>query len=133
MRSFESLADFGLDISLLSLSEKIEKWYEFCGAQLSVESLVEKVEKHFAQKIAGIEKLLQSIEAKKEAFSNREALKIRGDLILSNAHLIEKEQKILRCLDYTTNTEIEILLDSTKNAQENANEFYKQYKSRNRF
>lgn len=128
LRSFESLADFGLDISLLSLSEKIEKWYEFCGAQLSVESLVEKVEKHFAQKIAGIEKLLQSIEAKKEAFSNREALKIRGDLILSNAHLIEKEQKILRCLDYTTNTEIEILLDSTKNAQENANEFYKQYK-----
>lgn len=116
------------DLEKMSLSEKFEKWYELFSDRVSLDSLLEKAEKQFLANEKKILNLLKTIDAKKKEFLNRESLKIKGDLILSHAHEIKKEQKKLSCFDFVNNIDIEITLDSKKNSQENAAEYYRQYK-----
>lgn len=117
------------DLNQLSLSEKIEIYYDLSEKnEVSLESLQEKAQKYFEKNELKLDKILKNIEAKKSEFLNREVLKTKGDLILSNAHLVEKEQKMLLCFDYSTNSDISIELDPKKNPQENAQDYYKKYK-----
>lgn len=116
------------DLEKMSLSEKFEKWYELFSDRVSLDSLLEKAEKQFLANEKKILNLLKTIDAKKKEFLDRESLKIKGDLILSHAHEIKKEQKKLSCFDFVNNIDIEITLDSKKNSQENAAEYYRQYK-----
>lgn len=111
-----------------SFNAFIDYWYSEHAASLSREALLEKAEKWYninhSKRTAALENLLQ----KQESFKNADQLKHQGDLILTYGHLISKDSKYLECEDYETGKTIRLLIDPEKSAQENAADYYKNYK-----
>lgn len=54
----------------------------------------------------------------------------RGTLILAYQHDIRPGDRVLRCVDYETNSPMEIALDPTKKPADNAEVYFKRYKKR---
>ncbi|MCR4952793.1 MAG: NFACT RNA binding domain-containing protein [Treponema sp.] len=111
-----------------NFNEFIDWWYSEHASTLSREALLEKAEKWFnvnySKKLAAIE----SLEKKLEEFKNAGQFKHQGDLILSFGHLLDGKSRFLECEDYETGKTIRIAVDPEKSAQENAAEYYKNYK-----
>ena len=106
----------------------IDWWYSEHSDSLSRESLLEKAEKWYNQSRSKKEAALHNLEAKLESFKNADQLKHQGDLILSFGYMIDGTSKYLECEDYETGKTIKLLIDPKKSAQENAADYYKQYK-----
>ena len=106
----------------------VDWWYSEHSDNLSRESLLEKAEKWYNSSRSKKESALANLEAKQEAFKNAGQLKHQGDLILSYGYLIDGSSKYLECEDYESGKTVRLLIDPKKNAQENAAEYYKQYK-----
>lgn len=112
-----------------TFNEAIEEWYLSNAPHISKEALLNEAENLYGAKIAKIEKALLKLKAKREEFLTSERLKIAGDLIFSNLHLLEKGMKFVELDDYTKKGEkINIALDPLKSPQENANLYYEKYK-----
>ena len=75
-----------------------------------------------------MEAALENLLNKKKSFENAGQLKHQGDLILTFGHLIDGSSKFLECEDYETGKTLRILIDPKKSAQENAQDYYKNYK-----
>ncbi|MGP1437908.1 MAG: NFACT RNA binding domain-containing protein [Treponema sp.] len=114
--------------SNLSFNEAIEKEYNETSKKISRTALLEEVEHFFTQKIEKIESLIKKLEQKSITFTNAESLKHLGDLITSNIYLIKKGESSINVFDYETNQNVIIQLDPIKTPQENAKEYYLQYK-----
>ena len=112
----------------LSFNEKVDAWYGEHSGTLSRESLLEQAEKWYnvtrSRRAAALEKL----RAKQEAFQNAGQYKHQGDLILSFGHLLDGTSDHLECTDYDTGDTVSIRIDPAKNAQENAAEYYTNYR-----
>ena len=106
----------------------LDWWYSEHSDTLSREALLEKAEKWYNTTRSKKESALRNLEAKQEAFKHAPQLKHQGDLILSFGHLIDGSSKYLECEDYETGKTIRLLIDPKKSAQENAADYYKQYK-----
>ena len=106
----------------------IDWWYSEHSSTLSRESLLEKAEKWYNSTRSKKESALHNLEAKLESFKNASQLKHQGDLILSFGHLINSSSRYLECEDYETGKTVRLLIDPEKSAQENAQDYYKQYK-----
>jgi len=89
---------------------------------------LEKAEKWYNSARSKKESALHNLEAKQEAFKNSGQLKHQGDLILSFGHLLDGKSRYLECEDYESGKTVRLLIDPKKNAQENAADYYKQYK-----
>lgn len=111
-----------------SFNEYIDFWYSEHASSLSREALLEKAEKWYTVNRTKKETALKNLEAKVESFKNSELYKHQGDLILSFGHLIDGSSKYLECEDYETGKIVKLLIDPKKSAQENAADYYKQYK-----
>ena len=106
----------------------IDWWYSEHSSTLSRESLLGKTEKWYNSTRSKKESALRNLEAKLESFKNASQLKHQGDLILSFGHLINSSSRYLECEDYETGKTVRLLIDPNKSAQENAQDYYKQYK-----
>ncbi len=106
----------------------IDYWYSEYAESLSRKSLLEKAEKWFNINYSKRKTALENLINKLNSFENADLLKHKGDLILANSYLIEKKSNILNCIDYDTGNNCKILLDPNKTPQENAAEYYKNYK-----
>ena len=113
---------------LNSFNEFIDWWYSEHAQNLSREALLGKAEKWYTQTFSKRQAALENLIAKQKSFMNAEAIKHQGDLILSFAHLIKTGENYLECDDYENGKSIKIRIDSKKSAQENAQEYYKNYK-----
>ena len=111
-----------------SFNAYLDWWYSEHSDTLSREALLEKAEKWYNSARSKKESALHNLEAKQESFKNAPQLKHQGDLILSFGHLIDGTSKYLECEDYETGKTIRLQIDPEKSAQENAAEYYKQYK-----
>ena len=111
-----------------SFNAYIDWWYSEHSESLSRESLLDKAEKWYNTTRSKKETALHNLEAKLEAFKNAGQFKHQGDLILSFGHLIDGSSKFLECEDYESGKTIRLLIDPKKSAQENAADYYKQYK-----
>lgn len=62
--------------------------------------------------------------------ADREQLKIKGDLIMTNLYSLEKGMTSFKCLNYYSENgeEMEIALDPRMTPQQNAQRYYKEYK-----
>ena len=114
--------------SFKSFNAFIDWWYSEHSDSLSRESLLEKAEKWYNSARSKKEAALKNLEAKLESFKNAPQLKHQGDLILSYGHLIDGSSRYLECQDYESGKTVRLLIDPEKSAQENAAEYYKQYK-----
>lgn len=106
----------------------LDWWYSEHSDTLSREALLEKAEKWYNSARSKKESALHNLEAKQESFKNAPQLKHQGDLILSFGHLIDGSSKYLECEDYETGITVHLLINPEKSAQDNAAEYYKQYK-----
>lgn len=111
-----------------SFNSYIDYWYSEHADNLSRESLLEKAEKWYNINHSKRESALNNLIQKKESFQNSQNLKHQGDLILSYGHLIKEDSNFLECEDYETGKTIRLLIDPKKSAQENASDYYKNYK-----
>lgn len=106
----------------------VDWWYSEHADNLSRESLLEKAEKWYNANRTKRENALKNLEEKLKTFDNAENLKHQGDLILSYGFKIDGKSKFLECEDYETGKIVNILINPEKSAQENAAEYYKNYK-----
>lgn len=111
-----------------SFNQFIDYWYSEHASTLSREALLEKAEKWYNINHSKKEAALQNLLAKVEAFKNAGQLKHQGDLILAFGYQVQAGSKFLECEDYETGKTVKLLLDPKKSVQENASEYYKQYK-----
>lgn len=114
--------------SFTSFNQFVDWWYSEHADNLSRESLLEKAEKWYNLNRSKRENALKNLEEKLKTFDNAEKLKHQGDLILSYGFKIDKKSKFLECEDYETEKTVNILINPEKSAQENAAEYYKNYK-----
>lgn len=111
-----------------SFNQFIDYWYSEHSSTLSRQALLEKAEKWYNSSRSKKEAALKNLEDKVASFQNAQQLKHQGDLILSFAYMIKDGAKYLECQDYETGQNVKLLIDPKKSAQENASEYYKQYK-----
>ena len=111
-----------------SFNSFIDWHYSEQTSALSRTALLEKAEKWYNQRHSKMETALNNLLQKKERFENAEQIKHQGDLILTYGHLITPDSKFLECEDYETGRTLRIMIDPKKTAQENAQEYYKNYK-----
>ena len=111
-----------------SFNSFIDWYYSEQTSSLSRAALLEKAEKWYNQKHSKMEAALNNLLQKKERFENAESIKHEGDLILTYGHLIDGSSKFLECEDYNSGKTMRILIDPKKSAQENAQDYYKNYK-----
>lgn len=111
-----------------SFNSYIDYWYSEHASTLSREALLEKAEKWHNITLSKKQAALENLQKKLEEFQNAPQLKHQGDLILSYAYLIDGKSKFLECEDYETGKTVHLLIDPKKSAQENAADYYKNYK-----
>ncbi len=111
-----------------SFNQFIDWYYSEHTSSLSRAALLEKAEKWYNQRRSKMENALNNLIQKKKSFENAGQLKHQGDLILSYGYLIDGTSKFLECEDYETGKTLRIMIDPAKSAQENAAEYYKNYK-----
>jgi putative fibronectin/fibrinogen-binding protein len=112
----------------LSFNEAIEKEYNETSKKVSQIALIEEASKFYNKKIEKIEHLISNLEQKKESFLKADNLKHAGDLIISNVYAIHKGDTKAVIFDYDANEDVNIKLDPLKTPQENASDYYAQYK-----
>ena len=111
-----------------TFNEYIDWWYSEHADNLSREALLEKAEKWYNINRSKKQNALDNLLQKQESFKNANKLKHQGDLILSYGYLIDGTSSFLECEDYETGETVRLLIDPEKSAQENAAEYYKNYK-----
>ena len=111
-----------------SFNEFVDFWYSEFALTLSRESLLEKAEKWYNTNLSKKESALNNLLSKKESFKNAAELKHFGDLILAFGHQISPNSNFLECDDYETGKKVSIVINPKKTAQENAADYYKNYK-----
>ena len=116
------------EFSAESFNAFIDYHYSEQTSSLSRAALLEKAEKWYNQRHSKMEAALNNLLQKKERFENAASIKHEGDLILTYGHLITPDSKFLECEDYETGRTLRIMIDPKKSAQENAQEYYKNYK-----
>lgn len=114
--------------TFMQFNQFVDWWYSEHADNMSRESLLEKAEKWYNANRTKRENALKNLEEKLKTFDNAENLKHQGDLILSYGFKIDGKSKFLECEDYETGKIVNILINPKKSAQENAAEYYKNYK-----
>lgn len=115
-------------LAFSTFNEYIDWWYSEHADNLSREALLEKAEKWYNINRSKKQNALDNLLQKQESFKNADKLKHQGDLILSYGYLIDGSSRFLECEDYESGEKVRLLIDPEKSAQENAAEYYKNYK-----
>lgn len=124
----ESYAAEHPDAPPLSFNQKVDLFYSENASRTSTESLLEQAEKWYKTHKTRQTAALERLEEKRRAFLNAAQCKHYGDLILSFGHLVDGTAQFLECEDYDTGKPVRIKIDPEKSAQENAADYYKQYR-----
>ena len=124
IRSFDQLPQH----QELSFNQKVDKWYGEHAGQLSLEALLEQVQKFYNSRHSKMETALQRLEKKRDEFLENQQWKHYGDLILTYGHLVDGSKDFLECEDYENGGLIRIRIDPKKSAQDNATHYYNTYK-----
>ena len=112
----------------LTFNQKVDWFYSESASALSRDALLEKAKNWYEQRKSRQEAALERLQKKKSDFENRGQKKHWGDLILSNAHLIDGSSNFLECEDYENGATVQIKINPKKSAQANAADYYELYK-----
>lgn len=112
----------------ITFNQFIDNWYSEHASTLSRESLLEKAEKWYNSNYSKKQNALQNLLNKQKSFENAEQMKHQGDLILAFGYQIQKDSNFLECEDYDTGKTVRLKINPKLSVQENAAEYYKNYK-----
>lgn len=111
-----------------SFNQYIDWWYGENASALSRTALLEKAEKWYLSNLSKRQAALDNLEEKLKSFEDSLRLKHYGDLLLSLPYSQKAEGRSIECEDYETGKTVSIIINPQKSIQENASEYYKQYK-----
>ena len=111
-----------------SFNAFIDWWYSEHASTVSREALLIRAEKWYNISLSKMETALANLQAKVKSFEDAPKLKHQGDLILSYGYMIKEDSRFLECEDYDTGKTVRLVIDPKKTPQENAAEYYKNYK-----
>ncbi|MCQ2591785.1 MAG: NFACT RNA binding domain-containing protein [Treponema sp.] len=114
--------------SFSSFNAYIDWWYSEHASTLSRQALLEKAEKWYNINHSKRESALKNLESKLESFKDAEKLKHQGDLVLTYGYLIDGSSNFIECEDYDTGKTVRLMINPKKSPQENAADYYKNYK-----
>ncbi len=123
--------ELGEQAATLSFNQKVDLWYTEHAESLSREALLAQAEKWYVRTKSRMNGALEKLLQKQKSFSEAERLKHQGDLIMAYSYLFDgtpRDGKFLECDDYETGRTVQILVDFTKSAHENAAVYYENYK-----
>lgn len=112
----------------LSFNQKVDWFYSERASALSRDALLEKAKSWYTSHKSRQEAALERLIKKKAGFETADKKKHWGDLILSNAHLIDASSNFLECQDYENGATVQIKIDPKLSPQENAARYYELYK-----
>ena len=112
----------------LTFNQKVDWFYSERASTLSRDALLEKAKAWYEARRSRQEAALERLQKKKADFETADKKKHWGDLILSNAHLIDGSSNFLECEDYQSGETVQIKIDPKKSAQANAAVWYDLYK-----
>lgn len=133
VRTFDEIKDSyaeknpSAEFDSLDFNSRIDIFYTEHAATLSRESLLAQAEKWYNVKHSKMQSALDKLVAKKKQFENSAALRHTGDLVLAYGSMWNGGTT-LEVDDYETNQKTVIRMDPKKSVQENAGEYYSQYK-----
>ena len=118
-----------------SLSERIAAYYAAQGGSLSRESLLEKMEDQYAQKLLSLESRAKELDRLLEDYSNAERYRQIGDILMAGGFpswpsAAEKgpAKKLVQAEDFYTGKSISIQVDPGLDAIGNARLYYEKAK-----
>ena len=112
----------------LTFNQKVDWFYSERASALSRDALLEKAKAWYEARHSRQEAALERLQKKKADFENSGKNKHWGDLILSNAHLLDGSSNFLECEDYQSGATVQIKIDPKISAQANAARYYDLYK-----
>ncbi len=122
----QAVAETGGSSAQLTFNQKVDLFYGEHAAILSRESLLAQAEKWYNVKHSKMQGALEKLLEKQKQFADSEKLKHTGDLILAFGS--QANGSTLDCTDYDTGKEVHIRLNPKLTVQQNAAEYYEQYK-----
>ena len=123
VRSFEGLS---FAPGVVDFNQKIDAFYAEHATSLSRDVLLAQAYKWYSTRREKMEGALARLEEKQAHFLHASSLKHTGDLLLAFAS--EAQESFLDCTDYETGERVHIRLDPALSVQENAANYYEQYK-----
>jgi predicted ribosome quality control (RQC) complex YloA/Tae2 family protein len=106
---------------------------EFYSQRDRIERIKQKAQDLFRMLVSLSERIARRTANQKQELAecaDREQLKIRGDLIMTNLYAIEKGMTCVKCQNFYSEEgeELEIALDPRLTPSQNAQKYYKEYK-----
>ena len=112
----------------IAFNKCIENVYQDKQDQETHEQLLNKITKFLDQEEAGLERQTNQLKARQKEYADYQSLKMRGDLITSNLHVIQNGAPWVVVENYYhDNREYKIELDPKLSPEENAQKYYKRY------
>jgi len=112
-----------------SFNERLDNYYRESLRESRLQSLSEKLERILSEREGWLEVRLRNLKQRREEFSNYNAFKEQGDLILANLHAISPGERWVSLANYERDgARTEIELDPRLSPQENAQRYFERYK-----
>ena len=110
-----------------SINEMIDNYYAFYMEKNKFQSLKSHLLTLVTQKLKKTRQSLSKMLVQLNKEQNADRYRLYGDLIMANLYNVKDYAGSVELFDYENNKNITIVLDESKTAKENANQFYKLY------
>lgn len=127
----DTLPEYTLE-EYTSISELIDDFFDLRSLQVRMKQKTQDLRKHVQTLLERCYKKLDIQQHQLKDTENMERFKIKGELILAHQYMIQPGDSKVTVLNYYTNEEQTITLDSTLTAIENANKAFDKYNKKKR-
>ena len=114
--------------SFESVNELIDTYYYNKDELRKVKQKSKDLETFFKNNISKIKKKIKKLEKQIIDADDRDELRIKGELIKANLHIITRGESNLNCINYYTNQEMDIPLDPKLSPVKNSEKYFKKFK-----
>lgn len=109
------------------LFEGLDKYYDFIDQKDRIKQQTSDLSKYIHNEYQKNVSKLHKLEKSLFDSQNSDELRIKGDLLFANLHLIQKGQREVTVVNYYDDTKITIALDERFDGKTNANRYYAKY------
>ena len=110
-----------------SLHQLLDRYYEARGERERVKQRANDLVRFVQQQVQKNQHKLGKLMQESESAKDKDREQLYGELITANIYRIHQGDDHVTALNYYTNEEVDIPLNSTKSPSENAQYYYKQY------
>ena len=118
--------------ALLSVNEFCDRYYSQQTGQVAFQQLHQQISQAIQNQLAKLSTKENEFLERLQLSTQADDFKDKADLLMAHLHLWEIGMKEIKLTDFHTEKSVEIPLDPTLNAQQNAQSFYKKHQKQKR-